>query len=1033
MKYVKLLLWSALLMVISTESMAQVFLVRGKQWVPPIYQAADVQSILHDDAEGVITFYFKDGSKQSYPKAETDSIVWYDPTNSILSKLSEKGNFNYFIRLVKFDSPWDNYWIDGLDGATEATVFAANDDNWERFFAENAKLPTSNPWHTATSYDELTKEQKRALLYSAIARDNTNRQEIIRSKTSTTGIESLQHLSASEVPVTYSPVDRWYWERFHEANGGNGVYIVADSTYHYTSFFTPEKLKFYGLTDLDYAILFPQSAKSIANGVDVQQEISVSNGYLYETAAPLIPLQSMAEVIRTNGRTNIFSHMLDRYSAPFYNHDITMGYRGVNPLFTDSIFTKRYFSDMSASGRRLNSEPGEIGGTYRPYYPYKYTSEQMPNELKVYAGYGEPYLKFDPAWNEYYEDPSHPENCEKDMAAMFVPSDEALWRFFTNGAGLQLIKTYYQREGTEYEIPYTVPAPGDYEALYRQIDCIPLTTLQILINTTMIRSFLASIPSKMTKCKDNAMEQLFYPEDIEKIDTCLLASNGAVYIMDKVYGPADFTSVTAPAYMSTTNRIINWAIYDQNSIRLNYYAYLKAPQQDITFFLPSDAALAYYYDPISMKSRSPRVITMSYKNVATGRVAVTAKCWKYIDPYGIFPASAEQPKGSIGGQLMGSAGQIDETDITNRLRDILLNHTILNDGTQNINSRNEYYRTLSGDVVKVIRDASGKIVGAKGTFQLENERQGITGNETSMGVTGCNVTASFESLSNGQTFTLDAPLIPTYRSLWSILTDDMKETDSRYNPKGYTDEAWEANPYSAFYDLCAADRYQDAIMGCGLVDGSQGPAARNAAMQKYLIFTNGYGLDYNFAPLIGNTPYTAYIPTNEAVRRAIAQGLPTWEDIYEDYQSHRMPDLDPDTGKPYTNDEGEIEYTNMLQSAEDSIRIANKILTLTNFIKAHFHFGMAIADQEPFQGEYKSLAMDENLVSRKLTVNSTGNGNMTVTDWNGRTFNVLDNKNVFAHDYTCNKSPRGVAMYNITFNGKRPCVIHQIDGVIGFK
>ena len=121
----------------------------------------------------------------------------------------------------------------------------------------------------------------------------------------------------------------------------------------------------------------------------------------------------MAEVIRTNGHTNIFSHMLDRYSAPYYNRRITEDYRVLHPEFQDSIFTKRYISDISAGGRALNSEPGPRG-TYTKYYPYKYTSDLMPKILKDYAGSGEPSLKYDPAWNEYYEDPQHPENREKD-------------------------------------------------------------------------------------------------------------------------------------------------------------------------------------------------------------------------------------------------------------------------------------------------------------------------------------------------------------------------------------------------------------------------------------------------------------------------------------------------------------------------------------------------------------------------------------------------------------------------------------------
>lgn len=941
MKYTKILTLCTLLAGMHTGSRAQVFQVFEKGLKTTKFQATDVDSLSHNYANGLTTIYLKDGRKQSFQKAETDSIVWYDPTYSILSTLQDSNwsNFSNYLQLLRDcgnEYPnWRERWTDYLNGATDMTVFVANDEGWKRFFEGNAKLPETNPWHTATSYGALTPEQKGMLLASSLTQ---------AGKVGEIGEKGTLRLKSYLSNNIWTPV------------------------------LTPEYCALNNITDEDQRIICgaPITAPWTPGAQFRDVDYACSNGYIEDVSLPLTPLGTMADIIRNNGQTNIFAHMLD--------------------------IIQNQESD-----------------------PYGYGSQ----------------LKFDPSWAGYYEDSYHPENAEKDMAAMFVPNDDAMWRFFTEGAGQAFLETYNTQVGTEEPVPYVKPTTQD--ELLHQIDLVPANVLYPFVSNIMMRSFAGSVPSKMMKLRDDAMEQLFYAEDMDRIKTCLMACNGAVYIMDKVYGPTDYTGVTAPAFVSNTNRIMKWAIYDQSNMGLNYYAYLKAPQQDITFFLPSDAALAYYYDPSSMKSKTPRVIVMSYKNVSPGKVAVGAKCWKYIDPYGTNPAYDGQPKGSIGGQFMSSAGFIDDTDITNRLKDILLSHTILNDGTQDINSRNEYFRTYGGDVVKVIRDASGKIVGAKGTFQLENERQGITGNETSLGVTGCNVTASFESLSNGQTYTLDAPLIPTYRSLWSILTDDMKETDIKYRPKPYTDEAWAANPYSAFYDLCDAGAYEDAIIGCGLVDDRMSNSERNAAMKKFRIFTYDYGLDYNFAPLTGNTPYTAYIPTNEAVKRAIAQGLPTWKDIYEDYQSHRMPDLDPDTGKPYTNEDGEIEYTNMLQSAEDSIRIANKIMTLTNVIKAHFHFGMAIADQEPFREEYKSLVIDsETLASPNLTVQGLGNGRMTITDWKGNTFNVLDNKNVFARDISCSKSKRGTAPRNVNMQGividsSRPAVIHQIDGMIGFK
>ena len=886
MKYTKIFALFALLMGMHTGSRAQVFQVFEKNIKATKFQAANVDSISHNDTDGLTTIHLKNGNKQTFPKAETDSIVWYDPTNSILSKLqqgyfTQYPNFLHLLRDCGNEFPnWRDRWTDYLNGVIDLTVFAANDEAWQRFFAENAKLPASNPWHTATSYDALTPDQKQTLLASALMSDRKI------SEMGKQGILRLKSLTSADV---WTPV------------------------------LTPEYCALNSITEEDQRIICGALITTPwMPGVDITNvDVACTNGYLEQVSVPLTPLATMADIIHNNGKTNIFAHIIDCIQ------------------------------------RNQSTDP---------------------------YGYG---LKFDPSWaGYYYEMPP-----EKDMAAMFVPSDRTLWRYFTEGAGQIFLKVYYAKEGTADAIPYAKPTTQD--ELLQQLDSIPADVLSIFVKQIMMRSFAGSVPSKMISLKDDAMEQMFYAEDIDKLENCLLACNGAVYIMDKVYGPADFTSVTAPAFVSYINRIIKSAIYG-DFMNLNYYTYLKAPQQDITFFLPSDEALGYYYyDPISMKSRTPRVIKFSYVG---GSFPVKLQFYNYYCPY-------NKDKGQVGtiGNLIPGTSLYTNSEVTNRLQDILYNHTIVNDGTQDIHSRNEYYRTFGGDVVKVERDASGNIIAAKGTFQLENERLNIV-SETP-GVTECKVEDSYESLSNGQTYTLNAPLVPTYRSLWSIMTNDADMAEWIEGMGGNT-------PYSEFYKLCAAD--EDVIVGCGLVDEWLSPSQSKSALKQFKTFISDNGLDYNFAHLSGNTPYTAYIPTNEAVQAAIAQGLPTWNDIRKDYQ-------------------------NNCSTYADSVRIAGKIMTLTNVIKAHFHYGMAIADQEPFQKEYKSLYLDEQtLVSPKVKVNCIGSGKMTVTDWNGHTFNITNNKNVFVRDYTCSDSPINRAMKGITMNGYRSGVVHQIDGVLGF-
>ena len=991
---------------------------------------------------------------------------------SIYESLEKSGNFKTYLRLLadKDVNPANARPLtEELSKTGSKTVFVADDAAWEAFFKKNEKLPESNPWHYATSYENLSVAQKKLLIHTsmlnnAIVMENLasseasgenppTRGEYMRRFTDVAATDTITYVKSEDLPVDYNPVDKDYWYRFRKENGGNGIYMVTDSSLTMMLHFTQEHMSRNNInSDFDFPKFMGR--ERITSDVHIYDahldstDIVCQNGYVNKTEKPLCPLASMAEVIRTNGKTNIFSHMLDRYCAPFYNHRITTDYKVLHPEFTDSIFTKRYFSDMSAGGRALASEPGDRGGTYKNYYPFKYTADAMPADLKDYAGAGDVSLKYDPAWNEYYEDRQHPENREKDMAAMFVPSDSTLWNYFINAGGKQLIKTYYQREGTKYEIPYATPTT--YEELYKQIDCIPLPTLQKLINIIMLRSFVGSVPSKMTKQKDDALEQLFYPEDIEKIDTCLMASNGAVYIMDQVYGPADFTSVTAPAFISTTNKIMNWAIYDQSNMGLNYYAYLKAMQSRFTFFMPSDAGLLYYYDPTSMKSRNPRVVQMKYKPVATGQVAVAADCYRYIDPYGTnLDPKNPLPIGSMGDVLR--TADIEPTDIVNRLKDILESHTIVHDGTNPIDGEDEYFLSKNGNAIKVVRDENNNIIAAKGGFQLENERQGFTGNGVNKGVTQCEVTAPFPNLKNGGTYVLDSPMVPTYRSVWSILTDDM--LDSKYNPKGYSEAAWAANPYSAFYELCDANSYDTEIMGCGLVNSKAQASEQKAAKKKFYIFCEDNGLDYNIQ-FFNNYRYTVFVPTNEAIREAIANGLPTWEEIYKDYHSHCKHEVNSETGAWEKDAQtGEYVYTNELETYEDSVRIAAKITYLTNFIRYHFADNSVFADKSELSdanGEMVTSSYDhETGLFCKIHVDRVKQGDETVLrvcddvtykkDRNNKIPTVKELNNILARDISCSKkngssstaaSPRGVAMKNIVLDASSAAVIHQINGVL---
>ena len=945
--------------------------------------------------------------------------------SSVYESLEQRGNFKTYLKLLsdKDVNPENVRPLsDVLSRTGSKTVFVANDSAWAEFFKHNAELPERNPWHYATSYENLSKAQKKLLIHTsmlnnAIVMENLAssegsgqtapiRGEYMRRYTDVEATDTVSYVSSAEVPYSYNPTDKDFWWRFREENGGNGLYMVNDSSLTMMLHFTSEHMTKNSVTDEDFKIFMGRervtSDVHIYDAILKEKDGVCENGYVNVTEKPLCPLANMAEVIRTNGKTNIFSHMLDRYSAPYYCNDITRAYKTLHPEFKDSIFTKRYYSDLSFNHRPNSTQPDG-----NPY-----TGDEG----------GEVSLKFDPGWNGYYDEV----DVEKDMAAMFVPSDEALWTYFTEGGGLQLVETYDPNytPGQQYK---------DFDELYKSIDYVPLSTLKALINVIMLRSFVGSVPSKMTKLRDDAQEQLFYAEDIEKIDTCLLASNGAVYIMSDIYGPADYTSVTSPAYISKTNLVMKWAIYNgsvsgqTDYMGLNYYAYLKAMQSEFTFFLPSDNALQYYYDPTSFESTQKRLIQFAYKNQS---FPITTACVTYTPE-----------TGEIGRKFTGAGASLQQAEVTNRLKDMLESHTIVHDGTNPINGEDEYFLTKNGAGMKVIRDENGHIVQVKGGFQLENERAGISHPENP-GVDVCNVTKPFESLKNGQTFILDAPIIPTYRSVYSILTQDEGWV-------GKSDEAeWEAeDPYAKFYELCETN--EDIIKACGLVDTKNlSTTEQNSAMKKYRIFINDNGLDQNIQ-FFNNYRYTIFVPTNEAIEEAIANGLPTWEEIIEDYETvfevnkNEKDSLENEFDKSdyVMNEADSLRHEELIKIlGEDSLRLQAKITYLTNFVRYHFADNSVFADKSELEeNEMVTSSYDSDLgLFCKIHVDRVKEGGETVLrvrdDNSGIKYPTVGEKNVLARDISCSSSPVNTPMSTsskkITLDASSAAVIHSINGVL---
>ena len=259
----------------------------------------------------------------------------------------------------------------------------------------------------------------------------------------------------------------------------------------------------------------------------------------------------MGQYIQENPSTKIFSKLLDRFCVMVYDNNNTLLYKNQHPEFNDSIFIKSYYASNGGVSRPLNANHEEI------------INAQPVKNL----------LPFNPGWNGYRS-----EALEADIAAMFVPTDEAMNNYFNSGIGAIL----KDRFGSWDNVPDDIILP--------------------FIKRHMRNSLRESVPSRFSKMVDG--ENYALPVQKSHIVSSFMASNGNVYITNEVYPPVDYISVYSPVLLSPNSKIMNWAInISQRSVDgimfAFYKLYLNSLVSKYSLFIPTDEYFSKFIDPIA--------------------------------------------------------------------------------------------------------------------------------------------------------------------------------------------------------------------------------------------------------------------------------------------------------------------------------------------------------------------------------------------------------------------------------------------------
>ena len=660
--------------------------------------------------------------------------------NSIYERLQEDGNYTTVLRLID-----DLGQTEVLGHTGSKTLFAADDQAYAEWYRGNS-------WGVS-KYEQLTAAQKKMLLNNAMINNaylielmsNARAQgdagtpeegRTMRRETAMSIYDSVYIMPVEKMPLTPA------WEEVRSR--GKAIPLFKDATTAPMIHFLPAYMRYNKITDEDLSVLTNRQATSTAeawvNGKRVsERDITCKNGYIQKVDGVIESTPNMAEIIRSHQNMSLWSHLLDRYSAPYYTAE---GTREYNRIYNneDSVFVLRYFSQRSAGGAENSRDPNG-------------------NPVSTV-------LKYDPGWNQYV-DANSQIDLHYDAGAMIVPTNAAL-------------EAWWNNEGR------------DLQDEYKEWDSIPDNTLAKLINVNMLSTFSEAVPSKFANVLNDAKETLGIK--IEDIDSCFMGCNGVVYLTNKVFTPAEYSSVAYPALAhASTMNVIYWGI-DQR----NFLPYLLSMDSKYALIIPTNDAMLTFVDPSSygrsnvlkdqsgadsLTVESADLIEFYYDKTKPIASRVQARRWNAIvDEFGNVTPIGERPS-----QATVAA------NVINTMFDQMLNQLIIVIPDKSMTIENyidagyNYFKTKGGSMIRATKGADGNLV-LEGGWQIEHNHKAIPATERYNKVNGVSYQVENQvpmGAENSVYTTLKAH--PEYQNFLNLLENDYSDLlvtklSNRYNP-----------------------------------------------------------------------------------------------------------------------------------------------------------------------------------------------------------------------------------------------------------
>ncbi len=929
----------------------------------------------------------------------------------IYDELKSRGDFNTVVRLID-----DLDKREDLSRTGSRTLFVADDDAYKKFFETNTIFKDGNG-NPVRNYDQLSLSQKKLLLNGSMLSsayvlemlttlNGPIKNQCLRRLTYASVMDSVPYFKWNELPENLNRgevgddgevvnADKRFWDRYRNQAKG-GIYLALDKTVPMMTHFLEGQLRERKISNADIAFVLNDTTlkegdmpQYVYDAKIVEGDQVCLNGYYHVLDRVVVTPQNMAEVIRTNGETNLFSCMLDRFSAPYYDKTLEQEFNVANGLQLDSmVFQKRYISQRSQDGAITLDPDGMTLGNF-------------------------PFLGYDPGWNTYNTSSSVAK--EMDMAAMFVPSDDAMKEYFLRGGGAMLIKRYCPGQ------------PNDEAHLKENLYQIPLPVIRSMIANLMKDSFNETVPSKYRLITNDAQDGMFADASVDaykkRFKKVMMANNGVIYVMNGVVAPAEYSSVMAPVQNDGGAEVMNTTIHADDNftetdngsapLRKYYKTYLLAMQSNFSLFAPTDEAFAnhgyfdaattYYGSGVAQK-KNWRFWTFVPKEITgtnhRSRIALTAQAYAYDEKKDMAPSKSAMKsteKSDANNDVNTEYGRRKANLLTEMMDQHILIHEVERDLEK---SERQYFLSRSGAPVFVKQKATslannGKGMVVEGGLQLLLKEDKYPENDFSCTVVrGNDMTRENEgngNYGNGMTYFIDRPIQATY------LNVHQKMELLPHNTGSSTSMPAEQSYYK-FFELAMSLNEVDDIVNKLFIKDDMTDSEKIQERNKYKIFTNERKTANGkmLVRFFNNYRYTIFIPNDAAVDKAYEKGLPTLQEIREFIGAN-------------VDKEGLSEE----QKKEGMAKAKAMLTTLVNFVKYHFADESFFVDKVTASTRTQSACIDDQDNFIRVEVEQTP-GKMQVY----RVSNLTDDKsgqpvevdaamsNILARDYVINQSQK---------------------------